>query len=95
MPLQRRLPKRGFYNPFRVEYQAVNLTALAGLEGVDRVDKETLIKHRVIRNKRKPIKILADGELTRPLTIVADAASASARKKIEAAGGSFEVAKTC
>jgi len=95
MPLQRRLPKRGFYNPFRVEYQAVNLAVLAGLEGVDRIDRETLIKHRVIRYKRKPIKILAEGELTRPLTIVADAVSASARKKIEAAGGSFEVAKTC
>jgi len=95
MPLQRRLPKRGFYSPFRVEYQAINLAKLAGLEGVDRIDKETLLKHRLIRNKRKPIKILADGELTRPLTIVADAASASARKKIEAAGGSFEVAKTC
>ena len=95
MPLQRRLPKRGFYNPARVEYQGVNLARLARLEGVDRIDPEVMLQNRIIRSKRKPVKILADGELARPVTIVADAATASARKKIEAAGGTFEVAKTC
>lgn len=95
MPLQRRLPKRGFYNPARVEYQVVKLAHLARLEGIDRIDTEIMLQNRIIRNKRKPVKILAVGELSRPVTIVADAASASARKKIADAGGTFEVAKTC
>ncbi len=95
MPLHRRLPKRGFHNPFRVEYQPVNLARLAQLEGVDRIDVGVMLQNRIIRSMRKPVKVLAAGELNRPLTIVADAASASAKKKIEAAGGTFEVAKRC
>jgi len=95
MPLHRRLPKRGFHNLFRVEYQPVNLARLAQLEGVDRIDVGVMLQNRIIRSMRKPVKVLAAGELSRPLTIVADAASASAKKKIEAAGGTFEVAKRC
>lgn len=95
MPLNRRLPKRGFHNPFRVEYQAVNLGRLAQVENVERIDAKTMLAHRLVRNLRKPIKILAKGELDRPLAIAADAASAAAIKKIEATGGTFEVTKTC
>jgi large subunit ribosomal protein L15 len=95
MPLNRRLPKRGFFNLFRVEYQAVNLATLAKLESVETIDAKLMLERRVVRNLRKPIKILANGELDRPLTISADAASAAAIKKIETAGGKFEVAKTC
>jgi len=95
MPLHRRLPKRGFYNPARVEYEPVNLARLAQLEGIERIDAKIMHQHRLIRHPRKPIKILAQGELNRPVTIVADAASAQAKKKIEAAGGTFEVAKSC
>jgi len=95
MPLQRRLPKRGFHNLFRVEYQPVNLVRLAQLEGIDRIDAEIMLQHRIIRNLTMPIKILADGELTRPVTIVAHAASAAARQKIQAAGGTFEVSTSC
>jgi len=95
MPLNRRLPKRGFYNPFRVEYQAVNLGRLAKLDNIELIDAKTMLEHRIVRNLRKPIKILADGNLDRPLSIAADAASAAAIKKIETAGGKFEVIKTC
>jgi large subunit ribosomal protein L15 len=95
MPLHRRLPKRGFYNPARVKYEPVNLASLAQLEGVDRIDAKVMRQHCIIRRTGKPIKILARGELSRPVTIVADAASATAKKKIEAAGGAFEVAKSC
>ena len=95
MPLNRRLPKRGFYNPFRVEYQPVNLGRLAKLTDVERIDAKAMLAHRLVRNLRQPIKILAKGEVDRPLSIAADAASAAAIKKIETAGGKFEVAKTC
>lgn len=95
MPLNRRLPKRGFYNPARVAYQPVNLGSLAKLANIEHVDAKTMLEHRIVRNLRKPIKILAKGELDRPLSIAADAASAAALKKIETAGGKFEVAKTC
>jgi large subunit ribosomal protein L15 len=95
MPLQRRLPKRGFCNIFRVEYQAVNLVRLAAIAGVDRIDPEVMLKHRIIRSLTKPIKILAAGELTRPVTIVAHAVSEAARQKIQSAGGTFEEPKSC
>lgn len=95
MPLQRRLPKRGFYNRFRVEYQPVSLEQVSGIEGVDRIDAHVLYDHRVVRTLKRPIKILGDGELTRPVTIAVDRASAAAKKKITAAGGSFEETKTC
>jgi len=95
MPLIRRLPKHGFSNPFRVEYQPVNLAALGKLDNIDTVDARIMLEHRIVRTLRKPIKVLANGELNRPLTIAADAASAAAIKKIQTAGGKFEVAKTC
>lgn len=89
-PLIRRLPhRRGFNNPFRVEYIPISLTALARVDG-DQVTPESLRDAGVIRSIRKPIKILADGELSSALTVKVHRVSASARAKIEAAGGTVE-----
>jgi large subunit ribosomal protein L15 len=90
MPLTQRVPKlRGFRNPFRVEYQAINLDTLQDA-GLDEVTPATLYEHGLI-HKGAFVKILARGELTRKVTVKAHAASAAARSAIEAAGGSFEV----
>lgn len=86
-----RMPyKRGFTNIWRVEYQVVNVTDLQEWPNDVEVTPETLLAARVIRRKRKPLKILGDGELTRTLTVRAHKFSASARQKIEAAGGTIE-----
>jgi len=91
MPLQRRLPKRGFHNPFRVEYSIVNLSQLdAAFEAGAVVDVEVLRARGLARNGR-PIKVLADGTLSKALTVKADKFSAAAKQKLEAAGGNAEV----
>ncbi|MBP3692123.1 MAG: 50S ribosomal protein L15 [Clostridia bacterium] len=91
MPLQRRVPKRGFNNIFRVEYAIVNLAALESFKDGATVDAEALVKAGKIKKADKPVKILANGNLTKKLTVKADAFSASAKEKIEAAGGKAEV----
>lgn len=91
MPLQRRVPKRGFKNPLRVEYQVVNLSRLQVFEKGESVTPETLLEKRLIRKKRTPVKILGQGELTMPLHIRANAFSKTAKEKIESAGGKYEV----
>jgi large subunit ribosomal protein L15 len=88
MPLQRRLPKRGFHNPFRVAYQVVNVGHLAGLEG--EITPESLREAGLISSLRRPVKVLGDGEVTAALTVRAHAFTASARQKIEAAGGTAQ-----
>ena len=86
----RRLPhRRGFRNPFRVEYVPISLNDLARVEG-DQVTPESLRDAGVIRSIKKPIKILADGDLGGALTVKVHRVSASARAKIEAAGGTVE-----
>ena len=92
MPLQRRLPKRGFHNLFRTEYQVVNVMDLAVLEG--KVDPSSLREAGLIRSLRHPVKILGKGEVARGLEVMAHAFSASAREKIEAAGGSARLVGT-
>lgn len=88
MPLYRRLPKRGFHNPFRVEYQIVNLDQLeARFNAGERVDKESLLAKGLIKDPDRPVKILARGSLSKALTVVADAYSEKAREAILAAGG--------
>jgi large subunit ribosomal protein L15 len=91
MPLQRRLPKRGFKNRFRIEYAVINLGDIGKLEDIDTVTPETLLERGIVKNMKDGIKVLGDGELKRPLTIKADAFSASALTKISAAGGKAEV----
>ena len=91
MPLQRRLPKRGFHNPFRREYGIVNLARLeATFEGGAVVDAAALAERGLVRAGR-PVKILGQGELTKALTVKAHAFSESAKTRIAAAGGSVEV----
>jgi len=87
MPLHRRLPKRGFTNLFRTEYQVVNLETLAHLEDVQEVTPEVLLAKRVVRKKNMPIKILGTGEITRAMEVHAHRFSKTAREKIEKAGG--------
>jgi large subunit ribosomal protein L15 len=90
MPLARRLPKKGFTNIFKIEYQVVNLSGISKLEG-NVIDKEALIKSRLLRNKLIPFKVLGNGEISRPITVKANAFSGSAKEKIEKAGGKVEV----
>ena len=90
MPLQRRLPKRGFNNIFRKEYAIVQVQALETLEVGSRVDREALIQAGLVDKRATLVKVLANGELTKSLTVAVDKVSAGARKKIEAAGGTVE-----
>ena len=91
MPLQRRVPKRGFKNPFRTEYEIVNLGQLSKLSE-DEITPEVLHSNRLIDiGKGRPVKVLGDGEITRKVTVRAHKVSESARAKIEAAGGSVEI----
>jgi len=86
MPLIRRIPKRGFTNPNRITFQTVNVRDLERLEG--EVTPEVLSGAGLIRSAKRPVKVLGMGTLSKALTGRADAFSASARKKIEDAGGS-------
>ncbi len=92
MPLIRRVPKRGFTNIFRTEYSVVNLARLEeiSLEKGSDVTPELLVEKGIARSGM-PIKILGDGELSKPLNVTAHKFSKSAREKIEAAGGKCEV----
>jgi len=90
MPLHRRVPKRGFTNIFRVEYDVVNLSDLEGFEAGDSVTPEKLAQRRLAHGRR-PVKILGDGELKKALTVSAHKFSGSARARIEAAGGRCEL----
>lgn len=91
MPLQRRLPKRGFKNRFAVEFAIINLKDINALEGMDVITAEALLERGVIKDLKNGLKILGEGEIQRPVTIRADAFSASALAKIAAAGGKAEV----
>ena len=92
MPLHRRVPKRGFHNPFRVEYAVVNLDTLA-----ERFDAGTVVTPELLRDRglihstRQPIKVLARGDVSKKLTVQAHKFSGKAAEKIAAAGGAAEV----
>jgi large subunit ribosomal protein L15 len=91
MPLQRRLPKRGFKNHFSVEFAIINLKDINTLKDMDIITPEALLEKGVISNLKSGLKVLGEGEIQRPVTIKADAFSASALAKIAAAGGKAEV----
>ncbi|HZV46059.1 MAG TPA: 50S ribosomal protein L15 [Thermodesulfovibrionales bacterium] len=91
MPLQRRLPKRGFKNHFSVEFAIINLKDINTLKDMDIITPEALLEKGVIKNLKSGLKVLGEGEMQRPVTIKADAFSASALAKIAAAGGKAEV----
>lgn len=90
MPLTRRIPKRGFRNPFGLDYQVVNVRDLERL-GAAEIDPDVLRAAGLVKSAREPVKVLGDGELTRALRVRAHAFSAAAARKIEAAGGAVEV----
>ena len=90
MPLHRRLPKRGFTNIFRKEYAIVNLATLDGLSG-DTFDAAKVVELGVIKKLLDGLKILANGEITRPIHVTATVFSKAAEDKIKAAGGTVTV----
>ncbi len=91
MPLYRRIPKRGFTCRNSKEIVSVNVSALERFENDTVVTVDTLIEAGIVKNPRDGVKILGNGELTKKLTVQANAFSASAKEKIEALGGNAEV----
>ena len=90
LPLYRKLPKRGFKNRFAVNYSIVNVEALNRFENGAIVDIEALKAAKLVRKELDGVKILGNGELTKTLTVKATVFSATAKEKIEAAGGKIE-----
>jgi len=91
LPIIKRLPrKRGFHNPFSVEYRPVNITALNVFKAGTEITPEVLHKAGIIDDPASPVKILADGEIQHAVTVRASKFSAAAKAKIEAAGGKVE-----
>ena len=90
LPLYRKLPKRGFKNRFAVNYAVVNVAALNRFEDGAVVDAEALKAAKLVRKELDGVKILGNGELTKTLTVKATVFSATAKEKIEAAGGKTE-----
>lgn len=91
MPLARRIPKRGFNNIFAAKMAAVNVSSLEIFKEGTEVDAELLLASGLVKNIDNGVKILGNGEITKNLTVKADAFSASAKEKIEKAGGKAEV----
>ena len=91
MPLQRRIPKRGFNNIFATKYTAINVEMLNKFEDGATVDQEAILKAGIVKDAQDGIKILGRGELTKKLNVSVAAYSASAKQKIEEAGGKAEV----
>ena len=91
MPLYRRIPKRGFTNRTRKEFVAINVNVLDRFDNGAEVTVDTLIESGIVKDPKDGIKILANGELTKKLTVKANAFSAAAKEKIEALGGTCEV----
>jgi large subunit ribosomal protein L15 len=89
MPIQRRIPKRGFTNNNRREYQAVNVGSLTRFAAGEKVDRKTLLEKRLIDRGDRPVKLLGEGEVSGAFQVTVDAASGTARAKIEAAGGTI------
>ena len=91
IPLYRKLPKRGFKNRFAVNYTIVNVSALNVFEDGAVVDLDALLAKKIVRKSLDGLKVLGNGEITKKLTVKAKVFSASAKEKIEAAGGKIEV----
>jgi large subunit ribosomal protein L15 len=91
MPINRRLPKRGFFNPFTVRYQLVNLRDLDRVGEVAEVNVEVLVRHGLVKSPKLPVKLLGDGAVTRAYIIKVERASKSAVEAIQAAGGTVNL----
>lgn len=90
MPLYRRVPKRGFTNIFKEKFQIVNLDVIGRLQ-IPEVTIDVLYERGIIKSIEKPVKILGNGEVKSPISVVANAFSKSAKEKIESAGGKAEI----
>ena len=91
LPLIKGLPmKRGFYNRFKVHYSLVKVETLDNFEAGDRVNPEDLLRRGYLRNLKQPVKIVGDGEISKPITVAAHKFTRSAREKIQAAQGTVE-----
>ncbi len=90
LPLYRKLPKRGFHNKFATVYAVVNVEALNQFEDGAVVDLDALLAKKIVRKANDGLKVLGNGELTKKLTVKANVFSATAKEKIEAAGGKTE-----
>ncbi len=95
MPLQRRLPKRGFTNVFRKRYAIVRVKDLNRFDAGTVVDLDALVAAGLVRKRGDGVKLLADGEVDRPLTVKVDKASRQAVKKVTGAGGTVEESSPC
>ncbi len=91
MPLFRRLPKRGFHNPFKKHYDIVNIKDLERFDGGTVIDPEKMKEEGLVKNFKDGIKVLGDGELKKPLTVVAHKFSEAAIQKIKASGGEVKI----
>ena len=90
MPLQRRIPKRGFHNPFRKNYALVNVGQLEVFDSGSEISPELMHGRGLVRKKDKAVKILGEGTLSKPLTVRAHGFSSKAKEKIESVGGRTE-----
>ncbi len=90
MPLQRRIPKRGFHNPFKKRYALINVGQLEALDAGSEVSPELLCGRGLVRSQGDRVKILGNGSLSKALTVKAHGFSSNAKEKIEAAGGRVE-----
>jgi large subunit ribosomal protein L15 len=93
MPLQRRLPKRGFTNIFRVEHAVVNVRDLERFDANAEVNAETLLDGGLIKNLNKPVKLLGDGQLSKPIKVTVHACSKKAKEIVEKAGGEVNLVR--
>ncbi len=91
MPLQRRVPKRGFKNPFSIIYAIVNLDRINDIKDIDIITPDILMERGIIKDIKSGLKVLGVGEIKRPVTVKAAAFSTSAAEKIAGAGGKAEV----
>ncbi|MBD3426024.1 MAG: 50S ribosomal protein L15 [Candidatus Omnitrophica bacterium] len=94
MPLIRRVPKRGFTNKWKTEWNIINIGTLQNMDSVDNgavVDKDFLLSEKILKKRRLPLKVLGKGKLSKSVTVKANAFSQSAKKAIEEAGGKTEV----
>jgi len=93
MPLQRRLPKRGFHNRFRVERQVINVRDLERFDAGSEISPDVLLDSGMVNNLNRPIKLLGEGELTKSLKITVHACSKKAKEIVEKAGGEITIVK--
>jgi large subunit ribosomal protein L15 len=91
MPLQRRVPKRGFTNIFRVERQILNVRDLEKFDANAEVNVEALLDKGIIKNLKRPVKLLGEGELNKPLKVIVHACSKKAKEIVEKAGGEVQI----